>query len=155
MDSREALYDTACAQLASLVEDAPDFVSVMASTAALLNDTFEHFFWVGFYLPAEDGSLVVGPYQGPLACMRLPVGKGVCGDCYTRRETIIVPDVHAIEDHIACDVRSRSEIVVPVLESLQVRCILDVDSTEVDAFEDSDRAGLERIATILATVPNR
>ena len=152
---REQLYETVCAQLASLVGDAPDFVSVMASTAALLNDTFEHFFWVGFYLPAEDGSLVVGPYQGPLACMRLPAGKGVCGDCYTRRETIIVPDVHAIEDHIACDARSRSEIVVPVLESLQVRCILDVDSTEVDAFEDSDRAGLERIATILATVPNR
>ena len=138
-----------------LARDASNCAESRASTAALLNDTFEHFFWVGFYLPAEDGSLVVGPYQGPLACMRLPVGKGVCGDCYTRRETIIVPDVHAIEAHIACDARSRSEIVVPVLESLQVRCILDVDSTEVDAFEDSDRAGLERIATILATVPNR
>jgi GAF domain-containing protein len=150
--TREQQYETVCAQLESLVLDAPDFVSAMASTAALLNDTFEHYFWVGFYLPAEDGSLVVGPYQGPLACIRLPKGKGVCGACYTRRETIVVPDVHAIEDHIACDARSRSEIVVPVMDALQVRCILDVDSEELDAFDQHDRAGLERVARILATV---
>lgn len=148
-------YDEVVAQVESLVADAPDFVSAMASTAALLKDRFEQFFWVGFYRPAEDGSLVVGPYQGPLACVRLPQGKGVCQACYTRRETIVVPDVHAVEDHIACDARSRSEIVVPVVRSLQVRCVLDVDSTEADAFDERDRAGLERIATILATVSDR
>jgi len=151
--SRE--YDEVVAQVASLVSDTPDFVAAMASVAALLKDRFGHFFWVGFYRPAADGSLVVGPYQGPLACVRLPQGKGVCHACYTRRETIVVPDVHAVEDHIACDPRSRSEIVVPVLDSLQVRCVLDVDSEELDAFDEHDRAGLERIATILASVPDR
>jgi GAF domain-containing protein len=148
-------YEEVVAQVEGLVADAPDFVAAMACVAALLKDRFGHFFWVGFYRPAGDGSLIVGPYQGPLACVRLPEGKGVCQACYTRRETIVVPDVHAVEDHIACDARSRSEIVVPVLDSLQVRCVLDVDSTEPDAFNEHDRAGLERIATILATVPER
>jgi len=149
MDAENS-YDEVVAQAASLVDDAPDFVSAMASVAALLKDRFGRFFWVGFYRPAPDGSLVVGPYQGPLACVRLPAGKGVCGACHARGETVIVPDVHAIEDHIACDPRSRSEIVVPVVSEGEVIAILDVDATEVDAFDDVDRAGLERIAKILA-----
>ena len=153
MNRRAELYDEVCSQLEALLADVPDFVGAMASTAALLNDSFDYFFWVGFYLPADDGSLVVGPYQGPLACTHLPPGKGVCGASYERGETIVVPDVHAIADHISCDARSRSEIVVPVRRGIQVRCILDVDSTEPNAFNEHDRAGLERIATILGSVP--
>jgi GAF domain-containing protein len=151
--TRADAYEGVFLQLEGLLEGVPDFVSAMASTAALLNDTFEHFFWTGFYLPSDDGSLIVGPYQGPLACVRLPVGKGVCGACYAKGETIVVPDVHAIEDHISCDARSRSEIVVPVRRGIHVRCILDVDSTEPNAFGEHDRAGLERICTILARAP--
>ena len=148
-------YEEVVAQAASLVADAPDFVAAMASVAALLKDRFGRFFWVGFYRPAAAGSLIVGPYQGPLACDRLPPGKGVCGACYARRETIIVQDVHAVEDHIACDPRARSEIVVPIQESEKVHAILDIDATEKDAFDEQDKKGLERIAAILAGVAAR
>jgi GAF domain-containing protein len=155
--TRAEVYSGVCSQLEGLLADVPDFVSAMASAAALLNDTFDHFFWTGFYLPADDGSLTVGPYQGPLACVRLPAGQGVCGACFAKRETIVVPDVQALDSHpfchISCDARSRSEIVVPVLRGIQVRCILDVDAAEPNAFDAHDRAGLERICTILARVP--
>ncbi|MEM9406770.1 MAG: GAF domain-containing protein [Acidobacteriota bacterium] len=122
----------------------------MASTAALLHDSFPHFFWVGFYLPDDDDSLVVGPYQGPLACIRLPAGRGVCGDAFRRKETVIVPDVHAVPDHIACDPRSNSEIVVPLRQGDKVVAVLDVDSERKNAFTEDDRAGLERVAELVA-----
>ena len=149
MDRAEQ-YATVAAQLESLATDSPGPTSLMASTAALLNDTFDHYFWVGFYLPDDDGSLIVGPYQGPLACERLAAGRGVCGACFTRRETILVPDVHAVEDHIACDARSQSEIVVPIVRDEHFLAVLDVDSATRNAFNDDDRAGLEQVARILA-----
>ena len=148
--SREAEYETVAAQVAALVEDAPGFVAALASTAALLNDTFEHYFWVGFYLPEEDGSLAVGPYQGPLACMRIPQGRGVCGAVAESGESILVADVHAFPDHIACDSRSRSEVVVPVLRDGQLRAVLDVDSDRLNAFDETDRTGLVTVAQLLA-----
>ena len=142
-------YENVCRQLQSVLADAPNGTSAMASTVALLKDSFPKYFWVGFYLPAEDGSLVVGPYQGPLACIRLPAGRGVCGEAFARKETVVVPDVHAIEDHIACDPRSRSEIVVPVLRSGRVAAVLDVDSEQPDDFHEHDRAGLEQVAALV------
>jgi len=147
---RSAEYETVAAQVTALVEDAPGFVAALASTAALLNDTFEHYFWVGFYLPEDDGSLTVGPYQGPLACMRIPKGKGVCGAVAERREPILVPDVHAYADHIACDSRSRSELVVPVVRGNELLAVLDVDSDQLDAFDETDRIGLVTVARLLA-----
>ena len=148
--SRAAEYETVAAQVTTLIEEAPSFVAALASTAALLNDTFEHYFWVGFYLPEEDGSLSVGPYQGPLACMKIPAGRGVCGAAVERREVLVVPDVHEFADHITCDSRSRSEVVVPVLRDGELRAVLDVDSDRLDAFDDSDRTGLVTLAGLLA-----
>ena len=150
---KAAAYGAAHAQLASVLEDCPDFVAALASTAALLKDTFPHFFWVGFYLPEPDGALRVGPYQGPLACLRLPAGQGVCGAVATRRETLIVPDVHAFPAHIACDPRSRSEIVVPLLRDGELIAVLDVDSDRPDAFDEADRDALEKVARLVAAVP--
>jgi GAF domain-containing protein len=148
-------YDEVVAQVESLVADAPDVVAAMASVAALLNDRFEKFFWVGFYRPRADGCLIVGPYQGPLACTLLPAGKGVCGASFGAGETVIVPDVNEVDDHIACDARSRSEIVVPVILDDEVRAVLDVDSTEENAFSEEDRAGLERVCALLASAFDR
>lgn len=105
---------------------------------------------MGFYLPLPDGSLVVGPYQGPLACIRLPAGKGVCQAAAVSRRTVIVPDVHAFPGHIACDSRSRSEIVVPVLQRERLLAVLDADSHLPDAFTAADQRGLEDVAACLA-----
>jgi len=112
--ARRETYEEIATQLAGVLDGCPDAVAAMASTAALLKERFARMFWVGFYLPDADGNLRVGPYQGPIACLSLPAGRGVCGAAFASGETQIVDDVHAIEDHIACDARSRSEIVVPV-----------------------------------------
>jgi GAF domain-containing protein len=122
----------------------------MATTVALLRGAFAHFFWMGFYVPAEDGSLVVGPYQGPLACILLPPGKGVCGQAARTRRSIIVPDVRAFPGHIACDPRARSEIVVPVLNGKELRAVLDVDCAEPNGFDMLDQVGLEELVRLLA-----
>ena len=120
-----------------------------ATTASLLAQAFApRFFWCGFYEvdPLKPRELVVGPYQGTLGCLRIPFGKGVCGACAERRETIIVPDVHAFPGHIACDSRSNSEIVVPVFDAAgELVAVLDVDSTEFGAFGEIDAAGLEAV----------
>jgi L-methionine (R)-S-oxide reductase len=147
---RAGTYALVTEQVASLLEVCPGPVAAMASAAALLKDTFDHFSWVGFYLPAADGSLVVGPYQGPLACIRLPAGKGVCGAVATSRRTVVVPDVHAFLGHIACDTRARSEIVVPLVKGGRLLAVLDVDSHLPDAFNTDDKHGLEAIAERLA-----
>ncbi|MEM1086445.1 MAG: GAF domain-containing protein [Pseudomonadota bacterium] len=120
-----------------------------ASAACLLAEAFRpRFFWTGFYIvdPLKDRELVVGPYQGTLGCLRIPFERGVCGACATREETIIVPDVHAFPGHIACDSRTNSEIVVPVFDAdRQLAAVLDIDSEHVDAFDETDRSGLEAI----------
>lgn len=126
-----------------------------ASAACLLSQAFSpRFFWTGFYVldPLKPDELVVGPYQGTLGCLRIPFGKGVCGACAERRESIIVPDVHAFPGHIACDSRTNSEIVVPVFDADgALAAVLDVDSEQPDAFDEIDRLGLEAICRHLLT----
>ena len=117
----------------------------MASAAALLHGKMPHFFWTGFYR-LIDGDLLVGPYQGPLACMQLERGKGVCWAAVERGEPVLVPDVHAFPGHIACDARSKSELVVPLKDSEgNVVAVLDVDADRIDAFDEVDVEGLARI----------
>lgn len=149
MVAKEEAYGSVRDQLAALLPDCPDFVGAMATVAAVLKDNLEHVFWVGFYLPEPDGSLRVGPYQGPLAGPRLPAGQGVCGAAARSRTTVVVPDVHAFEGHIACDPRSRSEIVVPVLAGDRLRAVLDLDSEREAAFDEVDRRWLEAIVALI------
>lgn len=133
-------------QLAEVLKECPDETSALASTTALLHDAFDHWTWVGFYRPEKDGTLVVGPYQGALACIRLPAGQGVCGRAFSAGRTVVVPDVSAFEGHIACDPRTRSEIVVPLVAGDRVVAVLDVDSDQPAAFGADDRALLESVA---------
>jgi GAF domain-containing protein len=151
--SRAKTYRSVHAQLKSLLDDGPDPVAAMASAAALLKQSFDFMFWVGFYLPASDGALTAGPYQGPLACMRLDPGRGICGQAATTQRTVIVPDVHAVEDHIACDPRSKSEIVVPLTRDGRLLAVLDIDSESPNDFGKIDQNHLESIAALIANLP--
>lgn len=127
-----------------------DSIAMMATISSILSGAFDTFFWTGFYRAVDD-RLVIGPYMGTPGCLLIPFGKGVCGAAAVRQETIIVPDVHAFPGHIACDARSRSEIVVPVFDSEgALIAVLDVDSDQVDAFDDDDREGLESICRLFA-----
>lgn len=150
-------YAALRAEIAAVIAGEPNRIARYASAASLLAQAFpERFFWTGFYLvdPGKPEELVVGPYQGTLGCLRIPFGKGVCGAAAARRETIIVPDVHAFPGHIACDSRSNSEIVVPVFDpGGALAAVLDVDSTDFDAFDAEDQSGLEAICAALLTAP--
>jgi L-methionine (R)-S-oxide reductase len=127
-----------------------DLVARMATICALLDGKLPHFFWTGFYL-LKDGKLVVGPYQGPLACAVLPPPDGVCWAAMNRQESVLVDDVHTFPGHVACDARSNSELVVPVRDAAgNVIGVLDVDSDQPAAFTEVDRQGLEKIVTLLA-----
>jgi GAF domain-containing protein len=143
--------------LAAVIAGEPSPIARYATAVSLLVQAFApRFFWTGFYLvdPARGAELVVGPYSGTLGCLRIPFGKGVCGAAAARRETVLVPDVHAFPGHIACDSRSRSEIVVPVFDSsARLAAVLDVDSAEPDAFDADDQAGLEALCADLLTLP--
>jgi len=135
-------------QIAGLIDGEPNRIARMASVACLLHHGFARFFWTGFYIvdPDKEGELVVGPYQGTPGCLRIPFGQGVCGAAAASGETQIVADVHAIENHIACDSRSRSEIVVPVYDAeSRLIAVLDIDSTQPDAFDKTDAEWLESI----------
>ena len=143
---REQVYNELAPQVEALVSGETDLIANLANVAAVLKEAFG-FFWVGFYLKKDD-QLVLGPFQGPLACTRIDFDKGVCGHAYTNRETVIVPDVEAFPGHIACSSASRSEIVVPMFdETGEVFAVLDVDSDRLDDFSDTDRVGLERIVS--------
>ena len=146
--ARAARYAALAEEVAAVLEGEPNLTARMATVAAMLSHAFEAYFWTGFYLvdPERPGELVVGPYQGTLGCLRIAFGRGVCGAAAAERRTVIVPDVEAFPGHIACDTRSRSEIVVPVLgpEGALIG-VFDVDSTELAAFDETDAAGLERI----------
>ena len=136
-------------QLEELFEAVTDPTARMATAAAVLHHKMPHFFWTGFYL-LRDGELIVGPYQGSLACMRLAPHTGVCWAGIDRCETVVVDDVHAFPGHIACDSRSRSEIVVPVRDrNGAVVGVLDVDSERAAAFDDVDRDGLEALVRLI------
>ena len=147
---KPALYKDVAASLAALLEGETDALANLANAAALLSGALERINWCGFYLMRE-GELVLGPFQGKPACVRIALGKGVCGTAAAKRETLVVPDVHAFPGHIACDAHSRSEIVVPIVVDGALRGILDVDSPETNRFDAEDRSGLE--AFVAALVP--
>ena len=148
--NKAARYAQAARDIRAVLDGEPDRTARMATVASMLTQVFEHYFWAGFYVvdPERPGELVVGPYQGTLGCLRIPFGKGVCGTAAAEKQTVIVEDVHAFDGHIACDSRSNSEIVVPVLDGAgELIAVFDVDSTEFAAFDEADRAGLEGIMT--------
>ncbi|MDE5945638.1 MAG: GAF domain-containing protein [Rikenella sp.] len=144
-DDRKTRYTALLPQLEALVEGESDPVANMANVAAALRETFG-FFWVGFYRVVGD-ELVLGPFQGSLACTRIDFGRGVCGTAWNERRTILVPDVEAFPGHIACSSASRSEIVVPFFDSSGDRVVgvLDIDSDRPDDFSETDREGLEAL----------
>ncbi|KDP93998.1 diguanylate phosphodiesterase [Brevundimonas sp. EAKA] len=136
------------AEVLAVLEGEPNLTARMATVASMLADAFDDFFWTGFYVVAPDKAdeLVVGPYQGTLGCLRIAFGRGVCGTAAATRQTQIVEDVHAFPGHIACDSRSASEIVVPVLDAKgDLIAVFDVDATTPAAFDAVDQAGLERL----------
>lgn len=142
---RTVVYEEITPQIAALVEGETDLTANLANIAAVLKEAFG-FFWVGFYL-VKDNQLVLGPFQGSLACTRIEFDKGVCGHAYTTRETVIVPDVEQFPGHIACASASRSEIVVPILNrDGNVFGVLDVDSNRLNDFSNTDADGLKRVA---------
>jgi GAF domain-containing protein len=145
---KAAQYRDLTASLKSLLESETDALANLANASALLSGALERINWCGFYL-VRGAELVLGPFQGRPACVRIALGKGVCGTAAARRETLVVADVHAFPGHIACDEASRSEIVVPILEGGSLRGVLDVDSPEMDRFDAADRAGLEAFIEVL------
>ena len=146
--SKTERYTSLLPQIQGLLEGETDLVANLANVAAALKEQFG-WFWVGFYL-VKNGELVVGPFQGPVACTRIRKGRGVCGASWEREETIIVPDVEAFPGHIACSSLSRSEIVVPLFHEGQVVGVLDVDSDRLNEFDEEDQRWLENLATILS-----
>jgi L-methionine (R)-S-oxide reductase len=136
----------------AILEGISDDVTAMATIAALVQHAFGHL-WTGFYRAVVPGQLLrVGPYQGSLGCLEIPFGQGVCGKAAAEGKTVIVPDVNRFPGHITCDARARSEIVVPVLDQRgDLIAVLDIDSEQLDAFEEDDREGLERLVSWFAT----
>lgn len=145
--SKDALYQQICEQLQELLGNEKNFVASAANTAALLFESLPGINWAGFYI-AEQDQLVLGPFQGKPACVRIPFGKGVCGTAAAERKTIVVPDVSKFPGHIACDPASRSEIAVPLLNWGKLLGVLDIDSPDLNRFEDEDRDGIESIASV-------
>jgi L-methionine (R)-S-oxide reductase len=146
--SREQIYEELAPQVEALVSGEPDLIANLANMAAVLKEAFG-FFWVGFYIKRGD-QLVLGPFQGPIACTRIDFDKGVCGHAYTTRETVIVPNVDEFPGHIVCSSVSKSEIVVPMFDGNgDIFAVLDVDSDRLDNFSDADRVGLERIVSFI------
>ena len=139
---RGEFYRDLAASLASLLEGDSDGLANLANASALLAQALSRINWCGFYL-LREGELVLGPFQGKPACVRIGMGKGVCGTSAARRETLRVPDVNAFPGHIACDADSRSEIVVPIVAAGSLRGVLDIDSPEPGRFDDEDQKGLE------------
>jgi L-methionine (R)-S-oxide reductase len=145
--SKTAAYLEANGQLASLFAGERNGLANAANMCALLYEALPKINWVGFYF-LQDGELVLGPFQGKVACVRIALGRGVCGTAAKRRETLIVPDVAEFPGHIACDAASRSEIVVPLIQQDQLLGVLDVDSPELARFDAEDRIGLETAANL-------
>ena len=147
--SKEDKYALLYAQIKSITEGEDDLIANMANVAAMIQETFG-FWWTGFYRVVGK-ELVLGPYQGPLACSRIPFGKGVCGTAWKNAESLIVPDVDAFPGHIACSSASKSEIVVPVFnaDGASIIAVLDIDSASYATFDEIDRIWLERIVTTL------
>jgi len=145
---KAASYEEVTRSLVALLEDETDALANLANATSLLAHSLDRINWCGFYLLRGE-ELVIGPFQGKPACVRIPVGKGVCGAAAARRQTVVVPDVNRFPGHITCDPASRSEIVVPILEKDVLRGVLDVDSPETGRFDEEDRAGLETFVAVL------
>ena len=145
--SKSTKYQELYKQIKSVVSDESDSIANMANTAALLHEAFG-FWWTGFYI-VRDNQLVLGPFQGTVACTRIGFGKGVCGTAWKMRETVIVPDVHQFPGHIACSSLSQSEIVVPILNNGEVYAVLDIDSKYLSTFDETDKDWLEKIVILL------
>ena len=145
---RDQLYLDLARSLEALLEGESDALANLANASGLLAGALDRINWCGFYLLRGE-ELVLGPFQGKPACVRIPLGEGVCGTAAARRETILVPDVDSFPGHIACDPASRSEIVVPILEGGELRGVLDIDAPEKNRFDEKDRAGLERFVQSL------
>lgn len=148
MNEKEQKYDLLLRQIQSLAEGETDDIALMANMAAAIHDTF-HFWWTGFYRVIGN-ELVLGPFQGPLACTRIAYGRGVCGTAWQEERTLVVPDVHLFKGHIACSSASNSEIVVPVIRNGKIIAVLDIDSEHYNTFDETDRIWLERIVTIIS-----
>jgi len=145
--SKKERYQILLPQIKALVEGEPDQVANLSNIAAALKQTMD-FFWVGFYLVKEN-QLVLGPFQGPIACTRIDLGKGVCGTAWKEKRTIIVPDVEKFPGHIACNSASKSEIVLPALKNNEVALVLDVDSDALNDFNSTDQLALEELMRII------
>ena len=145
------VYEMLIAQVKALTEGIPYPIANLANTAAAIWENLDKLNWAGFYL-MEDGALVLGPFQGKPACIRIPVGKGVCGTAVQERRTIRVEDVHQFPGHIACDSASNSEIVVPIYKNGEIYGVLDLDSPYFARFTEEDQAGLEAVAQVLEKV---
>ena len=151
MTEKEEKYSLLTEQIKSLTEGETDAIAVMANVCAAIQQEMG-FFWTGFYRVVGN-ELLLGPFQGPVACMHIPFGKGVCGSAWKQHETIVVPDVELFPGHIACSSLSRSEIVVPLFsDSGEVTAVLDIDSKELATFDDTDRTYLEAICGLIASI---
>jgi len=147
---KESKYQLLLKQLEALVDGENDLIANMANIAAMIKDTFD-FHWVGFYR-VIDGELVLGPFQGPVACTRIQIPQGVCGTCVATKEIMVVDNVHEFEGHIACSALSNSEIVLPFVENGEVQWILDIDSVAFSGFDEIDRKYLDKIIRIKVTL---
>ena len=147
-NSKQEIYTSLLPQVEAVMDSSVDIIANMANMAAMLHETFG-FWWTGFYRVIGN-ELILGPFQGPLACTRIAYGRGVCGTAWKERRTIVVPDVEQFPGHIACSSASRSEIVVPVFQNDEVIAVLDIDSAELNTFDETDAEYLERLVLMLA-----
>lgn len=147
-EDKNESYELLCSQLEALLDNETNLIANLSNTSALLNQGLKDINWVGFYL-LDNNVLHLGPFQGKVACMHIPVGKGVCGTAVTKDQTILVEDVHEFPGHIACDSASNSEIVIPIHRGSQILGVLDIDSPSVSRFDSTDKVYLERIVAIL------
>lgn len=148
---KSEFYQELYQQIESLVSDEPDFIANMANISALLFEHLDDVNWVGFYRLINN-ELVLGPFQGKVACIRIPVGTGVCGTAVSDFLTQRIADVHAFDGHIACDATTNSEIVIPIKVNNQVIAVLDIDSTSFDRFDENDQQGLEDIINLFENI---
>ncbi|MCR4603424.1 MAG: GAF domain-containing protein [Prevotella sp.] len=149
MENKQKKYDELFPQVRALIDGEHEEMSVLANVSAALKESFG-WFWVGFYLE-RDGELRLGPFQGTVACMHIAHGRGVCGTSFAQQQSIVVPDVELFPGHIACSSLSRSEIVIPIFNSEHVPVgVLDIDSTELETFDDTDRVQLERLCGLIS-----
>lgn len=146
-ETKQERYEALLPQIKAVIEDESDLIANMANVAAMLHETFG-FWWTGFYRVVGK-ELVLGPFQGPMACTRIKKGRGVCGTAWQQEETQVVPDVDKFPGHIACSSLSRSEIVVPVRQGEDIIAVLDIDSAELNTFDHTDRHFLEEIVSML------